>query len=141
MAFTLQAFIGDAAHVAHIASLGVPVVALPQSKALVPLTRRVREVHEIPFLPLTDEGASEVPATVAALAARAKKVAYVEAEYFGGVGTQAAAIWEDGRLVFGPLVADDAINQALRQLQVTKDITDEFDALQLDRCRDTEGSR
>ena len=29
-------------------------------------------------------------------------VAYVEAEYFGGVGEQRAAVWADGALVLGP---------------------------------------
>jgi hypothetical protein len=32
----------------------------------------------------------------------------VEAEFFGGVGTQAAAVWEGGRLVFGPVIMEEA---------------------------------
>jgi hypothetical protein len=142
MAFTLQALIGDIADVMSIAPDGVPVVALPQSKALLPLIERMREERAIPFLPLTDEGVGEVPKAIEELAARAKKVAYVEAEFFGGDGTQAAAIWEEGRLVFGPIVADDAINQGLRQLGIAKQgAFDEFAALNLGRHRDTEDWR
>jgi hypothetical protein len=31
-------------------------------------------------------------------------VAYVEAEYFGGIGSQFAAVWRGGTLVLGPLI-------------------------------------
>lgn len=50
-------------------------------------------------------------------------VAYVEAEYFGGVGEQQAAVWDGGTIVLGPLYvqegqpfppAGSAISQALR---------------------------
>src|SRR5687768_8337719 len=101
MAFTLQAFIGDADDLSRSAPIGAQVIALPQAKALVPLTKSVRERYGISFLPLTDEGLDVVPHSIEVLAARAKKIAYVEAEFFGGEGSQAAAIWEDGKLVFG----------------------------------------
>ena len=38
-------------------------------------------------------------------------VAYVEAEFFGGLGEQSAVVWQGGERVFGPLHAADAINQ------------------------------
>jgi hypothetical protein len=76
-------------------------------------------------------------------------VAYVEAEYFGGVGSQFAAVWRRGALVLGPLVlAEDEprpaagmspISQALRQLGVSAGgHYDEFDAIGLGRHRDLE---
>jgi hypothetical protein len=139
MAFTLQAFIGDTEDLKRSAPAGARVIALSQRKALVPLTKSVRERHGISFLPLTDEGLDIVPHSVEVLATRAKQIAYVESEFFGGQGTQAAAIWKEGSLVFGPVIADDAINQALRLLGVSKeDRIDEFDALDLNRHRDTE---
>ena len=78
--------------------------------------------------------------------------AYIETNYFGGLGTQVAEIWENGVLIVGPLVSFDgvenrmqnpnitvveaAINQALqtmgRQAQAGKD---EFDTLGLGRFR------
>ena len=139
MAFTLQALIGDSAEVKRAAPVGSLIVALPQAKALCPLTKSVRSEHGISFLPLTEEGLDDVPTAIEALVRQSKKIAYVEAEYFGGDGTQASAIWEEGRLVFGPLVASDAINQALRLLGVLKEKeSDEFEALSLGRHRDTE---
>ncbi len=139
MAYTLQALIGDASEVKNAAPSGALVVMLPQGKALVPLTESVRQAHNISFLPLTDGDTDDVPETVAALAVLAKKIAYVEAEFFGGDGTQAAAVWENGKLIFGPVVDNDAINQALRIIGVAKnDHVDEFEALSLSRHRDTD---
>ncbi|HVK20844.1 MAG TPA: hypothetical protein VM677_05740 [Actinokineospora sp.] len=73
-------------------------------------------------------------------------VAYVEADYTGGVGCQAAQVWADGRVVLGPLrvgigephPADGSpISQALRALGVIAGRRqDEFDAVGLSRHRD-----
>ncbi|MFF3139869.1 hypothetical protein [Streptomyces mirabilis] len=75
-------------------------------------------------------------------------VAYVEAEYFGGVGEQHAAVWADGAVVLGPLhvlegqpfgSAGSPISQALRRLGVVADAaTDEFATVELDRHRHSE---
>jgi hypothetical protein len=74
-------------------------------------------------------------------------VAYVEAEYFGGAGTQAAAVWDAGRLVLGPITVEEhapadpsPISQALRRLGVSAGPhVDEFAAVGLGRHRDLEG--
>lgn len=139
MAYTIQALIGDSIDAKSAAPSGALVVTLSQSKALVPLTTSVLKEHSISFLPLTDDGVHDVPDSVQVLAARAKKIAYIEAELFGGGGAQAAAVWEEGRMIFGPIVADDAINQALRMLGVEKkEFFDEFEALDLGRHRNTD---
>ncbi len=75
-------------------------------------------------------------------------VAYVEAEYFGGAGTQSAAVWAGGALALGPLhnpnneafpAAGNAISQALRRLGVDRrGYGDEFDAVGLGRHRTVE---
>nr|WSX54154.1 hypothetical protein OG409_37735 [Streptomyces sp. NBC_00974] len=75
-------------------------------------------------------------------------VAYVEAEYFGGVGEQRAAVWADGALVLGPLDAPakrrifgtvSPISQVLRRLGVRSSLgEDEFEAVGLDRHRHSE---
>ncbi|MCX4576086.1 hypothetical protein OHB41_23465 [Streptomyces sp. NBC_01571] len=72
-------------------------------------------------------------------------VAYVEAEYFGGVGEQQAAVWDAGTVVLGPLhvqegqpfpPAGSAISQALRRLGVVASAgEDEFSAVGLGRHR------
>ena len=84
-------------------------------------------------------------AMLAALSA-ADPVAYVEAEYFGGVGSQFAAVWRGRTLVLGPLILEEdesrpaagwsPISQALRHLGVTAaGHYDEFDAIRLGRHR------
>src|SRR5258708_69477 len=112
MAYCLQAFIGDPLEVATI-RIGSSPIALPQGQALLPITDEVRKTHSIARSPLAAEEGfdpGEIPPAVATFAAQTRKIAYVEAEYFGGDGMQAAAVWEEGRLVFGPVIADDAIN-------------------------------
>ncbi|TXS40173.1 hypothetical protein EAO75_34775 [Streptomyces sp. uw30] len=74
-----------------------------------------------------------------------RPVAYVEAEYFGGVGEQRAAVWDGGTIVLGPLQivegqpfppAGSPISQALRRLGVVASAgEDEFSAVGLDRHR------
>ncbi|MEV6718058.1 hypothetical protein AB0M48_39140 [Lentzea sp. NPDC051208] len=73
-------------------------------------------------------------------------VAVVDAEYFGGTGSQRAEVWDQGRRVLGPLVREEddpapdvsPISQALRWLGVVKgEHHDEFDAVGLGRHRVT----
>jgi hypothetical protein len=70
----------------------------------------------------------------------AGRVAYVETEYFGGDGDQAAAVWENARTILGPRQGDiGPINDALRLLGVSRTHTqDEFAVAGLDRYRATE---
>lgn len=59
-------------------------------------------------------------------------VAYIEAEFFGGDGSQAHTIFEQGKQIIPPVISVDAINQALRFLGVNKGSAyDEFDAVGL----------
>jgi len=109
---------------------------------MVPLSERMRQNHDIPFLPLTDEGVAVVPESIALVVesmAKSGKVAYVEAEFFGGTGTQACVTRDVTGQVSKPVVDDNAINAALKFLGVRiEDHHDEFDALGLGRCRATE---
>ena len=76
-------------------------------------------------------------------------VAYVQADSFGGRGSQSAQVWDGGTVVLGPLhlavgerspAAGSPISQALRRLgAVAGDHSDEFDAVGLARHRDAEG--
>lgn len=68
-------------------------------------------------------------------------IMYFETEYFGGVGTQGAALYTDGDLDFGPMSAEiGPINEALSIMGVSVDPphTDAFDTIELGRYRDTE---
>ena len=65
-------------------------------------------------------------------------VAYLETEYFGGVGEQAAAVWRNGELVLSPSQADHPVNAALRSLGVARGVRDdEFDVVGLGLHRHT----
>ncbi|MDB5292418.1 MAG: hypothetical protein JWL69_3659 [Phycisphaerales bacterium] len=78
-------------------------------------------------------------------------IVYIETDYFGGTGAQAAISWRDGQISFGPLMTGDgprakrstlldgAVNQCLRHLGVLRgDASDEFDAMGLGRHRSNE---
>jgi hypothetical protein len=79
-------------------------------------------------------------------------IAYLEAEMFGGTGTQATVVWLNGEIWLGPATTQFgwpppdrassphwAFNQALRQLGVTRGAAyDEFEAVNLGRHRHTE---
>ncbi|MFD5779453.1 hypothetical protein ACFVWX_04075 [Streptomyces sp. NPDC058220] len=76
-------------------------------------------------------------------------VAYVEAEYFGGLGEENVAVWRDGQLVLGPLHLVEGelpssegtpLCRALRELGVRAGKReDEFTAVGLGKHRNTEG--
>jgi hypothetical protein len=129
---------------------GIRVIPLGRHLSLLPMTNAL-------FDAVTVAGAAELdgfwkaPAGFGhALAACSVggPIAYVEADYFGGSGTQSAQVWDGGQAVLGPLhlaegkpsPADGSpISQALRQLGVAKgEHFDEFDAVGLGRHRDTD---
>lgn len=60
------------------------------------------------------------------------KLAYIETDYFGGYGTQAGVLYENGKIAIAPKSGDGTINALLKELGVwrTPD-TDEFDMLWL----------
>src|SRR3954464_5420559 len=95
MAYLLEAFLAPSFLAAEVAA-AVGSVAVPLD-------------GEIGLVPLPEAGGPEdAEQRMAALSHRGP-VAYVEAEYFGGVGEQRATLWRDG-------VAEDlpAINEAFR---------------------------
>jgi hypothetical protein len=72
-------------------------------------------------------------------------LAYIETDYFGGVGAQSAIAWADGKVVFGPVLTRStsaepgAINRALQQLGVQRvSEWDEFDTVGLGWHRSNE---
>jgi hypothetical protein len=130
------------AHDAHVAFLG-------QHLSLLAMTDVLFDAVAVAEASLPD-GLSKVPAALDRLLAACSAngpVAYVEAEFFGGTGEQAAQVWDSGEVVLGPLHLGEnepipptgtPISQALRRLGVTKgNHNDEFDAVGLGRHRDT----
>lgn len=66
-------------------------------------------------------------------------LSYVEAEFFGGSGTQGSAVFRNGKKAGSIIVDEHAINDALVEIGVQRlNHQDEFDALGLGKYRNTE---
>jgi hypothetical protein len=140
--YTLQALIASRDVLASLADQDCFIVALQNDIAMIPLSSAARARFGMPFLPLTDDGSEQLPEPAADLLAHAScrgRLAYIEAEYFGGSGTQAHVLYESGAQI-QIVVNGIAINEALRFLGVRADAkVDEFATVGLGRHRNTEG--
>jgi len=67
-------------------------------------------------------------------------LAYVETDYFGGVGGQGAVVYSGGSIVMGPEWSESGvINKALKRLGIRRGLVqDEFSAIGLDAYRSNE---
>lgn len=140
MAYTLQAFLAQPGSLPSALPAGLRVVLLPTGLEMIPLDTPSRAQLQLPLLPLTDDGGTVVPETLARTARNLScqsKLIYVEAEFFGGEGGQAAALFDQGQAVGAASTAPDAINAALRWLGVQPgERGDEFEAAGLGANRD-----
>ncbi len=70
-------------------------------------------------------------------------IMYVETEYFGGVGNQGAAVFQDGNIVGAPEINEWAINDALDIFEVKKgpNDLDKFEAVGLGNYRSNDDFR
>lgn len=122
-------------------STDLHTVTLPRGLRLIPLPDAVLDaLPDAPSGSVETEAFTNMNSRLAGLIAdlsQAERVAYVEAEYFGGTGTQVAAVWDGGRLLWGPQRAERGpINEALRLLGVHRTRSrDEFECAGLDRHR------
>jgi hypothetical protein len=139
VSYVLQAFV-----VHGSANLPLPAAQLPFGYVLHPLHSRIRVSLGIPACPLTDDARQPPPIPDALMAAglrcsKGSRVAYIEAESFGGHGLQASIVWEHGTTIRPLEVAiRGPVNAALELLGVPRAGTDEFDALELSRYRHTD---
>jgi hypothetical protein len=142
MAFTLQAVIAKSGSFPDPLPQKLQVVGLRCGIDMLPLTTEALMFYGIPFCPLVDEGKAEVPPKLLKLCeALSNKctLAYIEAEFFGGAGAQARALFSEGKAIGQAVVSESAINDALRYLGVTKgEAHDEFDRVGLGQHRDTD---
>jgi hypothetical protein len=151
MAYILSAIIGPTAVLRAVTQdrPNMVLVSLRQGISLVPMTGELFD--ELSSGPDQLSGFWNMPGgfdRVLASWSSHGPVAYVEAEYFGGVGGQCAAAWNNGALVFGPLAISEGqpvpeggtpISQALALLGVVRDgHHDEFEAAGLDQHRGTD---
>lgn len=145
MGYTLRALVGRADALQPLAAAfpQAVLVALEQGLSLIPLTDdlydALNELDQGETLPPFYYLKAHLEARILALIGTGC-VGYLEAEYFGGHGEQAALLWADGRRQFVSDTSYGAINTMLRRLGVTKGGSqhDEFEAVGLDRHRDTD---
>ncbi|GAA2230951.1 MULTISPECIES: hypothetical protein [Kitasatospora] len=134
--------------------------------AEVRLARAVQLQQELALIPLTAELLDSLDQHEGAVVAgftffprgferrlnawsKAGPIAYVEADYFGGRGSQQGAVWLDGKIALGPVgvavgesfpAEGSPISQVLRRLGAHRPYgEDEFEAVGLGRHRHTEG--
>lgn len=62
-------------------------------------------------------------------------LAYIETEYFGGLGSQCGVLYENGKLQIQATWEDGIINKILNKMGVLKLKEDEFDSLNLGNYR------
>ena len=138
MSYTLQAIFGHEDEMRDAAPEDLSTVTLVDKFALWLIDSDYQDSHSVPFLPLTDGGQTVVPVPIVDLAGRLTECAYIEAEYFGGEGGQAAAFYRVGVQQGEINFSGSAINEVLRSLGVVaKAPYDEFDSIGLGRERNT----
>ncbi len=146
MAHSIHAFIAPRAAVDG-AGLECPaaLVRLPQGLTLLPITGELwSSIHggtdagEQRYRGLSLSRWDDAEDAFLKCLARDAAAAYVETDYFGGGGEQAAIAARGGRIVFGPRRGEHGpVNAALRILGVRKEKgLDEFDTLGLRLFRD-----
>ncbi|HEY7415030.1 MAG TPA: hypothetical protein VH593_07545 [Ktedonobacteraceae bacterium] len=161
MAYSLEALIGKDAFVivpqlypaAQVVRLRHGLQMLPLTRAFTSELRASRPAEQtLPWeemmktrgLPSWFEKRNDIVADLASQLSEVAPVAYVEANFFGGVGGQSALIWQQRQIVFARSDTHGigAINEALRYLGVQASNTnswfDEFMMVGLGQKRDTE---
>jgi hypothetical protein len=132
--YTLEAIIGPSAAIQPVAAdlPAAALIALPQGIAMVPMTDEVFDAAGSAVTEARPLGFWKLPTGFEERLAAwsvAGPVGYLEAEFFGGMGSQRAALWVDGALALGPLAIEEGqpfqrdgspISRLLRHLGVTR---------------------
>ncbi|MEW8074121.1 MAG: hypothetical protein AB2826_27315 [Candidatus Thiodiazotropha sp.] len=143
MSYTLQAIILEKPDPLMVEVFGLKIIEMPCQLFLVPLIYDYVESNSIPFLPLTDEGLDNISGYLLEICLSLSlkgKAAYVEAEFFGGEGTQGCALFENGKVKETAQENRSAINHALSWLGISPEgEQDEFTVAGLGMHRNTEG--
>ena len=121
------------------------VVYLDQGIGMIPISEELLNAIEQGEMSLGAtvepgfEFVSEVVLAWARTLSQGTTLAYLEAEFISGEGTERAIVWRDGVMVLGPLQGTGAVNRALRTLGVSvPSRREEFEAVGLGRHRSPE---
>ncbi len=131
----------------------LPNVVLVGNYHIIPLKSRYSKSYQDETIEPYEEFTLEIKNLIKELSFLGK-CAYIETDYFGGVGTQMAEIWENGNRVGLPLISyngvekkelkdviiiKDAINETLKNIDIKKqEGKDEFDSVRLGEYRSNE---
>ncbi len=145
MGHCISAIIGRREDVCRIAEqmIHADLIELPQGFGMILMTDKLlRDVEEL--AEVSDEivfpGLDRFTEAVRELMERYSfhtKLAYIETDYFGGVGTQGGLLYESGCCVVAPRSSETGvINALLSELGVRREPgKDEFDSLGLSKYR------
>ncbi|MBC3908518.1 hypothetical protein [Undibacterium umbellatum] len=142
MAYTLQAVVAKSGTFPDIVLKKLQVLRLRCGIDMIPITTAAQDFYGIPHCPLTDGDAKDILPQLLDLCetlSESCKAAYIEAEFFGGDGTQANFLLSEGKVISPLVLSQNAINEALRFLGVNKGkYGDEFEAVGLSWKRFTD---
>lgn len=147
MGHSIKAVIGKRTDVQKLAEdwACAKMIELPQDFGMVPMTigllENVEELMEISVGNVRSEldGFDRTVAEILEQYSFRTKLAYIETDYFGGVGTQGGVLYENGREASPPCVGEGVINALLKELGAwRKPDLDEFDCLELGKYRHIE---
>jgi hypothetical protein len=130
MGYDLQAIVGRRLLTGESQFSSVKVVPLKQGLDMIPVTDDLFDEIQGAYpnggepFPRFEKLTASIAKWVQDLSANGL-VAYVEAEFFGGVGGQSAVVWRQGDVVLDAVHSEDAINRALELLGV--DVAGELD--------------
>jgi len=120
---------------AAVVHLGEGIGMVPLSEDLLQAIDRSAGSVPAPLEPGFEFLSRNVAAWVRALS-RGATLAYTEAEFIAGEGTESAVVWRDGEVALGPLHGTGAVNLALRALGVKAPSgREEFEVVGLGRHR------
>ena len=139
MAYTIQAIVGYSIEMAKAPSEDLILVQLSCGIGIWPFDSGFQKKRDVRFLPLIEKGTTTLPSLITLVVADLSKCAYIEAEMFGGNGTQASVLYGRGGQRGNITTAPRAINEALRWLGVRAAYElDEFDTVGLGAVRHTD---
>ena len=142
MGYTLQAFIGEQAVLEKLAFENAKVIALTDRVSLVPMIGELYdEINQLQASPsidgilfLNENVEREILKRVGY-----DKIAYITADYAGGIGGQCGVVWQNGEREMVQPFGPGVINEILRQFGVVgTGSRDEFEVTGLNRFRSTE---
>lgn len=144
MGHCIRAVIGTRDSARRLAEdwLRAKVIELPQDFAMIFMTDdlledvgELLEVSDEQCFPELEYFTEEVKELIEYYSFRTK-LTYIETDYFGGTGTQAGVLYENGRIAIGPRRGNGTINILLREMGVwCYPDKDEFDMLKLGKYR------